>query len=344
MQTAGPVVTLGETLVILAAAPGRLAMTRTLTKSVGGAESNVAIGLARLGLPVEAITRVGADPFGEEIIRTLRAEAVGVGGIEVDPGRPTAMMIKERPTAERANVFYYRAGSAAAALDADSVQRAWDGLGATPRHVHLSGVTLALGDGPRAGAARLLQLAEAVGATVSFDANHRRRLWDVAEFRSTSLPVAVAVQDLLVSDDEALALTGRSAPQPGADPEAVFEQLVEALLELAAAGPARVVLRRGADGSLGAVRPAPGRPAMARAAVEQAAAVTAGPVVDVVGAGDAYTAGYLVEILGGADLPTAMATGSWVAGHVVASLGDWEGLPDAADLAQHRSGVRALDR
>lgn len=339
MQTAGPVVTLGETLVILAAAPGRLAMTRTLTKSVGGAESNVAIGLARLGLPVEAITRVGADPFGEEIIRTLRAEAVGVRGIEVDPGRPTAIMIKERPTADRANVFYYRAGSAAAALDADSVQRAWDGLPAAPRHVHLSGVTLALGEGPRAGAARLLQLAGQVGATVSFDANHRRRLWDVAEFRATCLPVAVAVQDLLVSDDEALALTGRAAPARGADPDTVLEQLVAALLELVAAGPARVVLRRGAAGSLGALRTAAGRPA-----IEQAAAVAAGPVVDVVGAGDAYTAGYLVEILDGADLATAMATGSWAAGHVVASLGDWEGLPDAAALADHRSGTRPLDR
>lgn len=339
MDSPGPVVTLGETLVILAAEPGRLAMTRTLTKSVGGAESNVAIGLARLGLPVEAFTRVGADPFGEEIVRTLRAEAVGVGGIEVDPARPTAIMIKERPTAERANVFYYRAGSAAAALDADSVQRAWDGLAGPPRHVHLSGVTLALGDGPRAGAARLLDLAGAVGATVSFDANHRRRLWDVAEFRSTCLPVAVAVEDLLVSDDEALALTGRPVPPRDADPDSVLDQLVEALLELAAAGPARVVLRRGADGSLGALRTATGRPV-----VERATAVAAGPVVDVVGAGDAYTAGYLVEILGGADLATAMATGSWAAGYVVASLGDWEGLPDAAALADHRGGVRTVDR
>ncbi len=355
-------VTLGETLVILAAAPGPLVTTATLTKSTGGAESNVAIGLARLGLRVEALTRVGADPFGAEIVRTLRAESVGVAGVEVDPDRPTGLMVKERPTADRANVFYYRAGSAAAGMDADSVQRGWDALDGPPRHVHLSGVTLALGEGPRRAADRLLTLARAAGATVSFDANHRRRLWDVAAFRRACAPLAAAVDDLLVSDDEALALTGREAGPGGHDEDV----LRTALAELAATGPRRVVLRRGADGSLGTTPAGP---------VVAAAAVTHGPVVDVVGAGDAYTSGYLADLLapagrsavhtpaatpsagaavgadGGADpgdgaavLAAAMATGSWVAGHVVASLGDWEGLPDAAALAAHRAGRRLQDR
>ncbi len=353
--------TLGETLVILAAAPGPLVTATTLTKSIGGAESNVAIGLARLGLRVAALTRVGADPFGAEIVRTLRAEGVGVAGIEVDPDRPTGLMVKERPTADRANVYYYRAGSAAAALDADGVQRAWDQLGAPPRHVHLSGVTLALGAGPSAAVHRLLTLADGAGAGVSFDANHRRRLWDVDAFRRSCAPVAAAVGDLLVSDDEALALTGR-APGGG------DEEVRAALGELAGWGPRRVVVRRGPAGSWGWT---PGGP------VVEVAAVAAGPVVDVVGAGDAHTSGYLVEILapgpdtaGGTDLglgagtpgppaavaterlaaamtarlAAAMATGSWVAGHVVASLGDWEGLPDAAALARHRAGLRPHDR
>lgn len=366
MTGSGPdVVTLGETLVILAAAPGPLVTTAQLTKSTGGSESNVAIGLARLGLRVEALTRVGADPFGAEIIRTLRAESVGVAGIEVDPDRPTGLMVKERPTADRANVFYYRAGSAAAGMDADSVQRGWDALDGPPRHVHLSGVTLALGEGPRRAADRLLALARTAGATVSFDANHRRRLWDVAAFRRACAPLAAAVDDLLVSDDEALALTGRGAGPGGHDEDV----LRAALAELAATGPRRLVLRRGADGSLGTTPAGP---------VVPVGAVTHGPVVDVVGAGDAYTSGYLAELLApaggsaphtpvagaagtpagrgagapaGADpgdaaavLSAAMATGSWVAGHVVASLGDWEGLPDAAALAAHRAGRRLQDR
>lgn len=326
----GPdVVTLGESLVILAAAPGRLVSAVTLTKSIGGAESNVAIGLARLGLDVEVITRVGDDPFGEEIVRTLRAERVGVAGVEVDAARATALMVKERPTADRANVFYYRAGSPATAMDADSAQRAWDRLAGPPRHVHVSGVTLALGTGPRAAVDRLLHNARAVGATVSVDANHRKKLWDVGAFRAACLPVALAADDLLVSDDEALALTGR----PLLDPSE--QALFDALAELAAGGPARVVVRRGADGSIGRTRDGE---------VVVTPAVTAGPVVDVVGAGDAYTAGYLLDVLDGRGLATAMATGSWVAGHVVASLGDWEGLPDAAALARHRAGDRAVDR
>lgn len=339
LPVTGPdVVTLGESLVLLTAAPGRLVTATTLVKSIGGAESNVAIGLARLGLRVGALTRVGDDPFGEEVVRTLRAEGVDVGGVEIDPDRPTGLMVKERPTADRANVYYYRAGSAAAAMDADSVQRGWDRLPGTPRHVHVSGVTLALGPGPRAAVHRLLALARHEGATTSLDANHRRRLWDIDAFRTFCGPVSQTVDDLLVSDEEALALTGRAAP--GRD--SVEEDTLRcALDELAAAGPQRVVVRRGAAGSLGCTAGGP---------IIDEPAVTSGPVIDVVGAGDAYTSGYLLDLLrpdtGGrcGSLGSAMALGAWAAGHVVSSVGDWEGLPTAQALGIHRSGTRPVDR
>ena len=75
--TGGPdVLVLGETLVAFSAELGPMVTARTLTKSIAGAETNVAIGLSRLGIRVAALTRVGADPFGEEIVRTLRAEGV----------------------------------------------------------------------------------------------------------------------------------------------------------------------------------------------------------------------------------------------------------------------------
>lgn len=326
----GPdVLTMGETLVALSAELGPMVTARTLTKSVAGAESNVAIGLARLGVRVAALTRVGDDPFGAEIVRTLRAEGVDTSAVAVDPVRPTGLMLKERPTSVTANVWYHRAGSAASVLGPDDVDRAWDLLG-PPRHVHVSGVTLALGDGPRAAVARLLRRARDVGAGTSFDANHRRRLWSGAEFLAAARPVCGSVQDLLCSDDEALLLTGRT------DPEA-------ALAELAGWGPERVVVRYGADGSRGrtrSTRAGSGAPGP----VVLTGAVTQGPVVDVVGAGDAYTAGYLTEALAGADLATAMATGAWAAGYVVSGQGDWEHLPQAAAWRARRAGEAIIDR
>ena len=56
-------------------------------------------------------------------------------------------------------------------------------------------------------------------------------------------------------------------------------------------------------------------------------------VVDTVGAGDAFNAGYLHALMGGADFARALDVGSWVASRVVAHTGDYEGLPDAAELA-----------
>lgn len=318
----GPdVLTLGETLIAFQAESGAMVTARTMTKSVAGAETNVAIGLSRLGLRVAAVTRVGDDPFGAEVVRTLRAEAVDTRAVTVDTARPTGLMVKERPTAATANVWYYRADSAAAALSPPDVDRALDVLGA-PRHVHLTGITLALGEGPRAAVSHLIVRARSAGASVSFDANHRKRLWDTDAFLAACRPVAEQVDDLLCSDEEATLLTGCADP-------------AEALDVLSGWGPRRVVVRLGEHGSIGRTAGGP---------LLSAAAVTAGPVVDVVGAGDAHTTGYLVEILAGADLRTALDTGSWAAGQVVAGVGDWEGLPSAAALAARRAGRRAIDR
>ncbi len=319
--SAPDVLTLGETLVSFQGEPGPLVTARTLTKSIAGAETNVAVGLSRAGLRVAAVTRVGDDPFGAEVLRTLRAESVDTRGVVVDPARPTALMVKERPTAVTANVWYYRAGSAAAALSPDDVDRALETLG-MPRHVHLTGITLALGDGPRAAVTHLLSRARAAGSSVSFDANHRKRLWDADAFLAACRPVAEQVDDLLCSDEEAALLTGC------ADPE-------HALAALAGWGPRRVVVRLGADGSIARAADGP---------VVTAAAEAAGPVVDVVGAGDAHTTGYLAEILAGAELDVALATGSWAAGHVVAGVGDWENLPSPGAWHARRSGRRAVDR
>jgi len=315
------VLTVGETLVAFQAEPGPMLTARALTKTIAGAETNVAIGLSRLGLRVAAVTRVGPDPFGAEVLRTLRAEAVDTRAVAVDAGRPTGLMVKERPTVDTANVWYYRAGSAAAALSPDDVDRALDTLG-MPRHVHVTGITLALGDAPRAAVTHLLSRARAAGSSVSFDANHRKRLWDADAFLAACRPVAEQVDDLLCSDEEASLLTGR--PEP-----------VDALAELARWGPSRVVVRLGAEGALGRTADGP---------VLSVPAVAAGPVVDVVGAGDAYTTGYLAEILAGSGLSTALATGAWVAGQVVAAVGDWENLPHAAAWAARRSGRATVDR
>ena len=113
--------TVGETLALgVPPTIGSLTQAPSLRLGIGGAESNVAIGVVRLGGSATWVGRVGADALGERVRRELRAEGVVAYAIE-DPSAPTALMLKERRTAATARVWYYRAGSAGSRLAPDDV-------------------------------------------------------------------------------------------------------------------------------------------------------------------------------------------------------------------------------
>ena len=303
-------VTLGEPLIALTGTDGRLPSSAFLRKSVAGAESNLAIGLARLGRAVALLSRVGSDPFGDEIVRTLRGEGVDTHWVTRDETHPTGLLVKERRGADDIHVYYYRDGSAAASLCAgDVVEEAIARAG----RVHVTGITLALGAGPRDAVDTLLDLCAQHRVPVSFDPNFRLKLWSQDEAAKVCASLLPAVSDLLVGEDELLAMAGTAGA--GAD-------LDEALAWLEQFDLDSVVVKRGADGVLGL-----------RDGTQVTRPAHPTTVVDTVGAGDAFNAGYLHAVMGGADLARALEVGSWVASRVVAHTGDYEGLPDAAELA-----------
>jgi 2-dehydro-3-deoxygluconokinase len=308
------VLALGEPLISLSGAPGRLPASRALTKSVGGTEANVAIGLARLGLRVAYMSRVGDDPFGDEIVRTLRGEGVDVSLVQRSAARSTGVMVRELRAPDDVHVYYYRHASAATELDGAH--------GAPPaRHVHVSGITLVLGPGPRRAVHELVALARDWGATVSFDPNFRLKLCPLEEAVGASRELLGRVDELLLSEAEAVALTQASDAGQAAE-------------RLLAAGVPRVVVRRGPHGALGAT----GDERIEMTAPE------VGPVVDCVGGGDGFTAGYLFELLRGGSFAQALATGAWVAAHVVAHPGDYEGVPTRSEYDAWRAGAAGAQR
>jgi 2-dehydro-3-deoxygluconokinase len=147
----GSVVTMGETMALLdAPASGRLGPGAALPLGLGGAESNVAIGLARLGVGCTWVSRVGDDALGAFLTREIRAEGVRVVATR-DPGAPTGLMIKELRGGRPSRVRYYRRGSAASRLapaDVDEPDVAAAIVSATV--LHLTGITAALGPAPLA--------------------------------------------------------------------------------------------------------------------------------------------------------------------------------------------------
>ena len=311
------VVTLGEAMVLLdAPASGRLGTT--LPVGIGGAESNVAIGLARLGVDCAWVSRIGDDALGTFLTREIRAEGVRVVATR-DPGAPTGLMVKEHRGGRPWRVRYYRAGSAASRLSPADVDAVADEIAAADV-VHLTGITAALGASPLAAVERAMAVARAAGTVVSFDVNHRATLWSDAAAGPVLGRIAAAADLVFAGPEEAALVLGR-APAPPSDEEG-FEEGEAVARELAKHGPATVVVKLGALGAVAlsgdAVHRAPARPVA---------------VVDPVGAGDAFVAGYLSEVVAGGTVPDALRTANACGGAVCGVAGDWEGLPTRAELA-----------
>ncbi len=306
-HTQGPdVVTVGEAMVAFRSDGPAFQGGRQTTR-LAGSESNVAIGLARLGHRVEWVGRVGADSFGHLILRALRSEGVRVTHARTDPERPTGLMFVTQRTADLSSVDYRRGGSAGSALcPADLVEV----MSAPPRILHLSGITSALSESARESVTTLVDAAVAAGVLVSLDVNYRSRLWSREQARTVLAPLAVRAALVIASEDE-LDLVGAG---PGSEAD-----LAGALL---AQGVDQVAVKRGSSGAsvyaAGEVHHAP------------ALDVTA---VDPIGAGDAFVAGYLSGILDGLDPAASLRRGTVTGAFVASSAGDWEGAPSRAELS-----------
>lgn len=302
--------TLGETM-------GSIRTTRplrlggTMSMSLGGAETNVAIGLARLGHTVRWAGRLGDDDVGQFALRTLRAESVLVDAVRIDGARPTGMMLLESRAAGVSRASYYRAGSAGSALHAADLEAAVD---SGCRILHVTGITPALSETAAEATVTAARRARAAGSTVSFDVNFRSALWSAHRATEVLSQLATMTDVMIASEDELSLVT-----PPGLGEE-------EAVLHLGALGVRDVVIKRGADGATawtltgGTV-----------ASVEHREALRV-PVVDTVGAGDAFSAGYLSAVLDGLPLGARLDRGIALGAFAVADGTDWEGLPTRRDL------------
>jgi len=298
-------VTLGETMgLVVQSQPGSLRNGEAMAFGMGGSESNVAIGVRRLGLPATWIGRVGDDPPGHLILRELRAERVRA--ITVTDPAPTGLMMRWRPSGRHARVTYYRRESAGAHLRAGDIPEDVIRQAAV---LHVTGITLALGPEPAEAVARAVAVARAAGVTVTFDLNYRSALWSEEE-AEPALTEAVGQADVVFAGETEAEIVTHTA-----DP-------LRAACALEEIGPRQILIKRGAHGCLARID---------GATLEQAAPAVA--VVDTVGAGDAFVAGYLAELMNGADPRERLRTAAAAGAFAVTVSGDWEGMPDRGALA-----------
>ncbi len=291
------VVTLGEVMALMLA-PDGVPLDRATSYDAGyaGAESNVAVGLARLGHTVALVSRVGDDTLGHRILRELRGEGVDVDAVTTHPDRPTGLLLRDT-LATGVSVAYLRGDSAARTMHRDDLPEATI---ATARLLHVTGITAAIAGTDVVRAA--IALAREAGVTVSFDPNVRTRLAPPARWRDLATEIAGVSDVVLIGTDDARTL-GIEDPIVWAHDR----------------GASVVVLK---DGARGASESSGGD------VVSEPARTV--PVVDPVGAGDAFAAGWISGWLRGIEPQQRLAEAAVVAACVVATRGDTPGLPDAA--------------
>lgn len=301
------VVTLGETMGLFRAASiGSLEHVSQLELHIGGAESNVAIGVVRLGGSATWLGRVGDDAIGRRVLRELRAEGVEVHAT-VDGDAPTGVMVKETPYAGSTRVTYYRRGSAGSRLSFGDLDVA---AIATAGVLHVTGISLAISESAATTVYAAIDVALEAKVPISFDINHRASLWGDRDPGPTYRRVAELCDVVFAGEDEAALVVGPGEP----------DQLARRLADL---GPSQAIVKLGEEGCVASID---GELLREAANVIQA--------VDTVGAGDAFVAGYLVAALDGNSPAARLQQGNRCGAFACLGPGDWESLPRASDLAR----------
>ena len=303
------VITFGEALLLLVAdRPGPLEQAEAFYKRTAGAETNVAIGLARLGLKAAWASRLGTDSMGRYLLAAMTKEGVDCSHVVCEPTQDTGLMFKGCVTdGSDPPVEYHRKGSAASHMGVADIDEAWL---LSARHLHASGVFAAISDSALSTARKTMDLMRGAGRSVSFDPNLRPTLWATPELMRDAInDLATRADWVLPGLEEGRFLTGATSPQDIAR----FYRGRGAKLVVVKLGSAGAYF----DGEAG---------------TGQVAAFPVAKVVDTVGAGDGFAVGLISALLGGLSVCAAVKRGAWIGARVVQVLGDSEGLPSRAEL------------
>ena len=210
------IVVLGEALIDLFADSGvALRAPKALHPSPGGAPANVAVALARLGVDVGFIGKVGVDDYGHYLIDLLAGEGVDTTHFAADPNGPTMLAIVATPSPTEQHFILYNGASAL--LSASELSKGY----VTSAAIFIYGsVTLATKS--RAAAMQAVQWAREAGKEVIFDVNLRPLVWSDLAMARRQIDEAIATATIVKLNETELALvTGENDPYVGS------QQLVE---------------------------------------------------------------------------------------------------------------------
>lgn len=322
------VVTFGEIMLRLTT-PGheRFSQATRFEITFGGAEANVAVGLAQLGAEAVFVTKLPDNELGQRAIDELQRCGVYTSQIVRGGDRLGVYFLEQGASQRPGKVIYDRAASALAAADIRDFD--WGTILAGADWFHWSGITPALSPGCAQSVQTAAACAKALGLTVSFDMNFRAKLWSPAEASAALTPLMEHVDICICGRHEAESVFGIESDTD----EAAAEMLAERF------GFGTVAVPQRQSNSASSARFG----ALLRAGDEVVQSrkydIT---VVDRVGTGDAFTAGLIYALQRG-DGPAAAVDLAVAAGALAHTIpGDFPlfSLAEVTALAGGADGGR----
>ncbi|WP_106496468.1 sugar kinase [Lentibacillus sp. Marseille-P4043] len=313
------VITIGEAMIAFdPGSTGPMKFVNTFEKKIGGAELNLAIGCARLGLKAGYISKLGNDEFGKYIQTFARGEGIDVSQVDLVDGYPTSLNFKEIMEDGSVRTFYYRDKSPTLTMTPNDLDETYF---QQAKILHITGIFPAIDEQNIAIMNRSIELAKKHGLKISFDPNIRLRMWSKEKARDVLSDILPQVDILLAGDEEMEIIIGES------EPEAIIEKAKEL-------GISFIAVKQGETGSVGYYN----------GEIVTAPAVKATKVVDTVGAGDGFNAGILYGILQGWPLAKTMHVANTIGSMVVGVKGDNEGLPYYEDVQEKLGEKERIER
>jgi len=292
--------TFGESLSVFISSDTDSVMSANKFERVtAGAEVNVAVALARLGLKAQYFSRFGNDQLGSVMLADIEAEGVDVSlSKRVDSF--TGAMVRNPGKTAPVEISYLRKGSAASTIEPSDIL---DSYISSTRWLHATGITCAISESGAKTVKHALEKAAQLKIKSSFDLNIRRKLWSEDVARKVLEPLARDVELLIGGEDEYQVVFGK------VDPKQILAEVNKRGCKIAVMTKGDQKMRFSIGGNYEEITP----PKVL--------------AVDPVGSGDAFTGGVIAGLLSGMKAEQALEQGS-ICGALVASMfGDWTGIP-----------------
>ncbi|MBD7911310.1 sugar kinase [Clostridium cibarium] len=313
------VITVGDAMIAMCPKQkGPIIFCNTFERKLGGAELNVAIGCARLGLRSGWISRLGNDDFGKYILKAVRAEGIDMSEVKLVDDYPTSVYFREVLADGSSRSFYYREKSPTSTLKTEELNEEYF---KNAKILHITGVFPSINKNNQNVILESVRLAKKYNLTVSFDPNIRLKMWTKEEAKSFIEKLLPDVDILLIGDEEVELLLGGI-------------NINDAIKTFHNYGIEKVIVKKGSKGAVGSDGER----------IYEVDAIKPRALVDTVGAGDGFAAGFLTAVLEKKPLNECVQFANAVGSLVVGVEGDNEGLPYYDDVLVHLGQAKKIER